>query len=179
MRRVAVVGSSGSGKSTVARRLADLLDAPYVELDALHWGSGWTAATPEEMRERVLAATRGETWVVDGNYQGKIGSLVLDRADTVVWVDPPRRRSMWQVTQRTLRRVLTRQELWNGNRESARGLRFWSGEESVLWWAWHSHGEVRARNEAAMTRAQGSPTGAAWHRLRSRRDVERLLEPLR
>lgn len=179
MRRVSVVGSSGSGKSTLARRLAVLLDAPYVELDALHWGSDWTAATAEELRKRVEAAISGDTWVVDGNYQSKLGSLVQDRADTVVWVNPPRWRSMWQVTRRTLRRVVTRQELWNGNRESVRGLRFWSGEESVLWWAWHSHDDVRERNEAAMADAAASPTGAVWHRLRRRRDIERFFASLR
>jgi adenylate kinase family enzyme len=173
MRRVSVVGSSGSGKSRVARRLATALDAPYVELDALHWGSDWTAASPEELRERVDAATRGDRWVVDGNYQGKIGTLVQDRADTVVWVNPPRWRSMWQVTTRTWRRVLTRQELWNGNRETAGGLRFWIGEESVLWWAWNSYDMIGERYEAAMSQAPA--TGVAWHRLRSRREVERFL----
>lgn len=173
MRKVSVVGSSGSGKSTVARRLATALDAPYVELDALHWGRNWTAASAEELRQSVAAATSGETWVVDGNYQAKIGTLVQDRADTVVWVNPPRWRSMGQVVRRTLRRVVTRQELWNGNRESARGLRFWSGEESVLWWAWTSYATVRDRYEAAM--ADAATTGVVWHRLRSRRDIERLL----
>ena len=177
MQRISVVGSSGSGKSTVARRLATTLGAPYVELDALHWGPDWTAATAEELRERVELATSGSSWVVDGNYQGKIGTLVWDRADTVVWVNPPRWRAMWQSVSRAARRAATGKELWNGNRESWDFLRVWRGEESILWWAWTSYATVQERTEAAMT--EGPHVDLEWHRLRTREDVARFLDNLR
>ncbi|TQN32852.1 hypothetical protein FHX37_2837 [Haloactinospora alba] len=96
MRRISVVGCSGSGKSTLSRRLADSLDVPHIELDALHWGPGWSPATAEELSERVGRVTAADAWVVDGNYRSKIGTLVWERADTVVWLDPPR----WRVVAR-------------------------------------------------------------------------------
>ncbi|KAA1419017.1 hypothetical protein F0U44_11175 [Nocardioides humilatus] len=173
MKRVSVVGSSGAGKTTLARRLADAIDAPHVELDALFWGAGWTQATADELAARVVEATGADAWVVDGNYQSKVGTLVWNRADTVVWIDASRWRSMSQVVGRTVRRIATRQELWNGNRESWQGLCFWRGEDSILWWAWTSHARVRERYLEAMT--QASSSGPEWHRLRTRRDVARFL----
>lgn len=177
MRRVSVVGSSGAGKSTVARRLAETLDVPYVELDALHWGPGWAAASGPELAERIEAATAGDGWVVDGNYWSKVGPQVWARADAVVWVSPPRWRTMWQSVTRTVRRAATGQELWNGNRERWSGLMFWRGEESILWWAWTTYSRTQARYARAMADTRWSHL--TFHRLRTRRDVERLVADLR
>ncbi|MBU6424050.1 MAG: AAA family ATPase [Chloroflexota bacterium] len=120
MRRVSVVGITGAGKTTFARALAQRLGVPFIELDALHWGPGWSAATPEELARRVREATAADAWVVDGGYWGKIGGLVWSRADTVVWLDPPWLLTFVRILQRTIRRSLARTDLWNGNRESLR-----------------------------------------------------------
>ncbi|MFC6286256.1 AAA family ATPase [Nocardioides sp. GCM10027113] len=173
MKRIAVVGSSGSGKTTVAKRLAEALSAPYVELDALHWGPKWSAATKDELGERVAAATTGERWVVDGNYWSKIGPQVWATADTVVWVSPPRWRAMWQSVTRTFRRAATRQELWAGNRESWRGLMFWRGEDSILWWAWTTYARTQERYAQAMDDPQWQHLD--FHRLRTRRETDRFI----
>lgn len=174
MRRVSVVGCSGSGKSTVARKLADILGVPCVELDAIHWRSGWVEEEPDVFVDRVREATRGDAWVIDGNYQSKVGTLVWELAELVVWVNPPRWRVMVQVTLRTLRRAARREELWNGNREGWGGLRLWSSSDSVIRWAWESYAPQIERYEAAM--ADPSHAHLRFVRLRSRRDVERFLE---
>ena len=171
--RISVVGSSGSGKTTLARRLADVLGVEAVELDSIHWGPGWTPRDPDEIRARVLAATAGESWVVDGNYQSILGTMVLERADLVAWVNPPRWRAMSRSVRRTAVRAATGVELWSGNRESWRGLMFWRGESSVVWWAWISYARTTERYERAM--AEAPSDGPRWHRLRTRRDVERLV----
>lgn len=176
MNRISVVGCSGSGKSTMARQLSEILGAPHIELDALHWGPDWSAATQEELRDKVLRATSGGAWVVDGNYQSKIGRLVWRQADTVVWLDPSRPRVMWQSLKRTLNRVLTGQELWNGNRENWRGFMVWRGDESILRWAWTSYPRIKAHYEAAMADPQNE--GLVFHRLRSRKEVARFLNAL-
>lgn len=172
MKRISVVGSSGSGKTVVARRLAEALDVPHVELDALHWGPGWSAATDAELSERVRAATAGERWVVDGNYWSKIGPQVWATADTVVWVSPPRWRATLQAVTRTVRRAATHQELWGGNRESWRGLLFWR-RDSILWWAWTTY----PRTQERYARALDDPRWAHlnFHRLRTRREADRFL----
>ena len=172
--RVSVVGSSGSGKSTVARRLADILGVPYIELDAIHWRPGWVEEEPDVFADRVREATRGDAWVIDGNYQSKVGTLVWGPAELVVWVNPPRWRVMVQVILRTLRRAVTREELWNGNREGWGGLRLWSPSDSVIRWAWDSYGPQVKRYEAAM--ADPRHSHLRFVRLRSKREVERFLE---
>ena len=141
--RIAVVGTSGSGKTTVARKLAERLGLPHVELDALFHGPGWTETPVEEFRRQVASATEAEGWVVDGNYETRLGDLVLERADTVVWLDLPLPLALSRVTRRTIRRIRTREELWSGNRESWRGGFF--GWESMFVWTIRTH--VRRRRE--------------------------------
>ncbi|MEW6283544.1 MAG: adenylate kinase, partial [Candidatus Eremiobacterota bacterium] len=114
--RIHVVGVTASGKSTMARRLADRQGVPHVELDALYWEADWTPARPADFRDRVERALAGEAWVVDGSYL-MIRDLIWSRADTVVWLDFSLPRILWQLLRRTLRRVARRETLWNGNRE--------------------------------------------------------------
>jgi adenylate kinase family enzyme len=176
VRRVSVVGTSGSGKSTVARQLADILGVPHLELDAVHHQPGWEPLPTDEFRRIVAARAAGDCWVIDGNY-GRVRDLVWARADTVVWLDLPKRTVMRQVIWRTLRRVALRRELWNGNRERWQNFFTWDPEQSVISWAWHKHAPDRARYAAAAA----SPANAhlRFIRLTSRRDVARFLAEAR
>jgi len=121
VKRVAILATaSGCGKTTVGRALAAALEVPFVELDAIHWQAGWTELDASELQRRVAPLAALDAWVMDGSYRSKLGDLVLERADTVVWLDLPRRVWLPRLVVRTLRRVVTREELWNGNRESLR-----------------------------------------------------------
>jgi adenylate kinase family enzyme len=131
MQRVSVVGTSGSGKTSFARRLASRLGVAHVELDSLHWEPGWRSADREAFRARARAALSGESWVCDGNYH-VVRDLVWSRADTVVWLDFPLPVILWRLTSRILHRTLGRQELWNGNREKL-WVHFFSRESLYLW----------------------------------------------
>lgn len=173
MRRVMVVGCSGSGKTTLARRLAARLHAEHVELDSIFHQPGWTPLPRDEFRARLEPRLAAERWVVDGNYDDTVGDLVIARADTVAWLDLPRTRVMRQVVARTLRRVVRREELWNGNRERWANLFDPRPEENIILWAFTRHPRYRVRYE----RKSGDPAfaHAVWHRLRTPRDVEDLL----
>jgi adenylate kinase family enzyme len=172
VRRVSVVGNSGSGKSTLARELAAALAVPHVELDSLFHQPGWVPLPEDEFRRVAGAAAAGDGWVMDGNYSA-VRPIVWARADTVVWLDLPRRTVMRQVVWRTLRRGVTRQELWNGNRESLRNFLTWAPEESIISWAWHNHGKYRDRYGAAA--ADPANAHLTFVRLTSRRDITRFL----
>jgi adenylate kinase family enzyme len=145
MQRILVVGTSGSGKTQMARALSVRLGLPHFELDALHWEPNWTETPTDRLRERVLAATAGAGWIVDGNYS-KIRDILWPRADTVVWLDFSLPVVLWRVTARTFRRMWTGEVLWSGNRESAR-LTFFS-RHSILLWALQTHALNRRRYSA-------------------------------
>ncbi|HUZ68427.1 MAG TPA: hypothetical protein VMU65_01835 [Candidatus Saccharimonadales bacterium] len=168
MRRVAVIGSSGSGKTWLASRLAAALGIPHVELDAIHHGPDWAAMPAEEMRSELdLCCAADSAWVADGNYQTKGGDLVRERADTVVWLDLPRRTVMRQLLLRTLRHALRRERLWNGNRESLRDVLSSDPERSVIVWAWTHHTPQRLE--------YGAQIDERWVRLTDRAGVRRFL----
>jgi adenylate kinase family enzyme len=181
IQRVVIVGTTGSGKTTFAAHLAGRLGVPHVELDALHWEANWTEADLDRFRVRVERAVSQEAWVVDGNYH-VVRDLVWPRAEAVVWLDFRLSVILWRLVRRTARRVFTREELWNGNRE--RFLTQVATRDSILLWALrtyrrrrrnypplfnrpeHAHlAVVRLRSPRAAQRwladaAQGNPTGA-------------------
>jgi adenylate kinase family enzyme len=135
MQRISIIGTCGAGKTTLAQALSARLGIPRVELDALYHGPGWTETPRDLFRERVSQAVSGPEWVVDGNYSA-VRDLVWARADTVVWLDYPFPVTFSRVTRRTLRRLLTQEELWNGNRES---LRLHFSRDSLLVFAVRTH----------------------------------------
>src|ERR1700689_1509181 len=110
MRRVAVVGNSGSGKTTLAAAVAQTLGVPHLELDSVFQQPGWKPLDKDLFRVRVAEFAAGDGWVIDGNYSS-VQDLVWQRADTVLWIDLPRRTVMRQLVRRTLRRMVTREEL--------------------------------------------------------------------
>jgi adenylate kinase family enzyme len=170
MQRISVVGNSGSGKTTVAQAIAAELSLPYLELDGVFHQPDWQPLDSEEFRRIVSEFTVAESWVVDGGYSA-VSDIVWARADTVIWVDPPRHRLMRQLVPRTLRRMATGTELWNGNQERWRYL--FPREESVLLFAWTNHRRLRARYESA----QADPENAhlTFVRLRTPEETAALL----
>ena len=129
----------------MARRLAELHDLDYVELDALHWGPNWTPRPDDELRARVSEAIAADAWVVDGNYTGKLGDLVLDRAELVVWLDLPLRVTLPRLWSRTRRRMREQTALWGGNRENWRDVLF--SRDSLFVWALRTHRPRRTQYE--------------------------------
>jgi adenylate kinase family enzyme len=173
VQRISVVGNSGSGKTTVARAIAAALGVPHLELDSVFHQPDWQPLETEEFRRVVSEFTAAGAWVVDGNYSG-VRDIVWDRADTVVWVDPPRHRVMRQLVARTMRRMATGAELWNGNRERWRYL--FRPEESIIAWAWTQHHKYRDRYLAA----QADPANAhlSFMRVRTPAEIAALLRDL-
>jgi len=144
--RIVITGTSGAGKTTLARILAHRLAIPHIELDAINWQANWhdlSHSDPDEFVRRVTDAIRVDSWVVDGNY-GPVRDLVWQRATHLIWLDYSRPRIMAQVIARSLVRAVLRTELWAGNRER------WShmlDSTHPIRWAWSTH--ARRRRETA------------------------------
>jgi adenylate kinase family enzyme len=144
--RVVVVGTSGSGKTTLARALASRFDVPFIEMDALNWGPNWGMRDTETFRESVDRATSGKFWVADGNY-GRARDIHWGRATALIWLNYGMVRCFWQVLNRCVVRIVTREKIFSGNVESFR-LTFLD-RESLLWWVLTTHGPRRKRFEAS------------------------------
>lgn len=172
-RRVVVVGSSGAGKTTWARALARSLGCRHIELDELFWGPGWTQKSPTEFRRLVAAAVAADAWVVEGNYS-TVRDLIWPRAEAVVWLNLGFVRVLGRSLRRTLARVVSRQPLWHGNRESlARAL---LSRRSILWWVITTF--HRRRRQFAALRAAGVYPHLAWFEIRRPAQADRCLRLL-
>ena len=171
--RIVVVGSSGAGKSTLARELSRRLRMPRLELDSLHHQPGWTELPEPEFRARVAAVTAAPRWVIDGNYRA-VRDIVWPSADTLVWLDLSRPRVTLRVVRRTLGRLISRRELWNGNRERVRMALSWDPQRSIIRWAWVQHPVTRAGYESAIR--EPAHAHLAVHRLRSPAQVRGFLD---
>jgi hypothetical protein len=172
MQRINVIGSSNSGKTTLARALAARLGFTYVELDALFWGPGWTPVPTEEFRRRVADALAAPTWVADGGYQ-VARDITWGRADTIVWLDYPLRVVLRRWAGRTARRIRTQEEFWphTGNRESLRNQLRPGG---LLWWILRHH---RGKRRRTLERLSSRPDLTVV-RLRTPREADAWLESI-
>ncbi len=170
MNRIVVIGTTGSGKSTLGERLAGRLGVPFVDLDMLNWGPDWTPAPLPEFRRRAEGALAGERWVVAGNYS-VLRDIVWGRADTLLWLDYPLPLVLWRLLRRTLRRTLLREELWAGNRERLRTQ--FASRDSLFIWALKTH--YRRRREMPHLLARPEYALLLTYRFHWPSEVERWL----
>ncbi|WP_037605998.1 P-loop NTPase family protein [Streptacidiphilus rugosus] len=139
MERILVVGVTGAGKSTLARTLSARLGLPFHEMDALYFdGPDWSVNS--RLTEDVTGLTAEPRWIIDSLGYPEVRDLLWTRADTVIWLDYPRRVVMPRVLRRSFRRSVTREALFGGNRETWTG---WLSREHPAWWAWSQHGTRR------------------------------------
>lgn len=170
MTRLVVIGPSGSGKTRLAARLAERLHARHVEIDALWHGPNWENCGPEELRARVSAATKGNDWISDGTYHSIIGDLVLERAETVAWLDLPVMLVIWRLVRRSWVRKRDNVVLWNGNREDR-----WLNQ--IRWLIWPAFRRAFENRRDLPARFARHPQ-LHVHRLRSDSEVEGFLQSI-
>ena len=172
VRRFLITGGPGSGKTVLARELAAALGVPHIELDALYHRPGWRPADPVEFRAEVSRLIEQPGWVVDGNYHGPgVAAVVRAKTDLIIALDLPRPVVLCRLLRRTARRVLTGEELWNGNRETLRQLV--NPRTSLLLYAHRTFGKDRRR--AAADELASRSGGTAAVRLRSAGSVRRFV----
>lgn len=161
--RVNIIGTSGSGKTTFGRQLAEILKIPFIELDAIFWGPNWSPSEDQALLSKLSKALEGENWVLDGNYT-RTTAVKWERVEVVVWLDFSFPRTLCQAVSRAIQRLLSKEELWpgTGNRES---LRMLFSKESIVLWTITSYGRKRKN----IIRMMEAPEYAhiQFHRLRS------------
>lgn len=175
MRKINVIGTSASGKSTFGRKLAAALDVEYIEMDALMWGPNWTVTPDDLFFPKVEAALAGKDgWVLDGNYTRTI-PIKCKEVDTVVWIDLPFWLNLKQSVQRALRRIWTQQEMWPGTGNVEQWGRLFSRDSIVLWMV-RVYWRNRKRNAGLLTAEEYAHID--FVRLRSHREMTAFLQDL-
>jgi len=173
--RVSVQGISGSGKTTLGRELERRLGVRHLETDALVHGPGWAETPDEELRTLLLEfMAKGDRWVIDSDYRRKVGTMVLEAADTVIWLDMPLHVCLHRLWRRTRRRISGNEPLWNDNQESWRTALV--GWDSLFVYAVRKHVTQRRRLPALLGRPELAHLRVV--RLRSPRQLRRWLDAL-
>jgi adenylate kinase family enzyme len=175
--RIAVIGTAGAGKTTLARAIAARLSLPHIELDAINWQAGWRDLDRHDRSEfvrRVTVAIQAEAWVVDGGYNS-IRDILYRRATHLVWLDYERPVIIARVIRRSLLRAFLRTELWagTGNRERWRHL---LRPSHPIRWAWSTW--RRRRWETAERLRKTEYAHLVVLRLRRPRDARQAIEIL-
>jgi adenylate kinase family enzyme len=176
-KRIIVVGTSGSGKTHVAKAIAAKLGIKYICNDSLIWRANWELVLKSERRPAFAEATDCDAWVIDGNVTTTTSpenALLLERADTILWLDLPRRTVFKQVILRTIKRVLTREELWHGNRETLRTS--FLSKESIIVWSIQTYPKYKAKYAEIFADEQWAHLKRI--RLTRKRQVQNWLESL-
>lgn len=144
MKRVNVVGTSGSGKSTFSQKLAVKLNYPYLELDAMYWKPYWGESSDDELFDKLEQAVSQDTWILDGNYNRTV-PIKWSNVDVVIWIDYSLPRTFYQAIKRAITRIVVAENLWDkpGTKETFK--KTFLSKDSILLWTLKTHKSNRAR----------------------------------
>ena len=176
-RRIVVWGATGSGKTTVARRLGESLDLGVVELDSIRHANGWDSTGWDDFRAILTQRLDGFTdgWVCEGSYH-QVMDVYLSRAESLIWLHIPWRLSFWRLLKRTVVRARDQQPLYNEHGPHESWRQTFLSSKSILWWSINSH---VARNRVIPQRIAALPPHIRVYELRTARTVDAFLSQLR
>lgn len=169
MDRIMIIGFSGGGKSTLARKMGEILGIEPTHFDRLHWLPNWVESTREYKREMVKPVLERDRWIIDGNYRHIYWQERLELADTVIFIDVNRFTCLRQAWKRScIYKGKTRPDMGEGCIEKI-------DLEFVKWVFWDGR-KQRKRNLETMEllKSQGKDT----YILKSRRAINRFLKGL-
>lgn len=146
MKKINIIGTSASGKSTFSELLATELDYPLIEMDRLFWKANWQESSDEEFFSELQQAMAGKTWVLDGNYS-RTNFIKWPNVDTVIWIDYSFGRTVFQAFKRAISRIVNKTELWGkkGNVETFR--RTFCSKKSIILWTLTNYWSNKKRYE--------------------------------
>ncbi|MEM9602613.1 MAG: adenylate kinase [Pseudomonadota bacterium] len=172
MKRINVIGTTGSGKTHFSRALATRLDCPCIEMDQLFWKPGWTPSSDDVFFSALKRAIAGDRWVLDGNYS-RTQDIKWDRADTIVWLDFGFLRTLLQLIRRTFARARSQEEIWPGTGNTETFAKALLSRDSILLWCVRNHARNRRRYAALMV--SSDYPGVDRVRLRTSAEVRAFL----
>jgi len=170
-KRIIVIGSSCSGKSTFAKQLANNMRLDYIQLDQLHWLPQWQERPADQFMALIAEHTAKQQWVVDGNYS-VVRDMLWPRATTIIWLNLPFHLVYYRAISRTIRRVLTQEKLYSDNVETF--SHSFLSKESIPWWVLITFHAKRKRYGSLL--AQLDSTKINVVELRTKQQVDHYLK---
>lgn len=152
-KKINIVGTSGSGKSTFSKRLSTMLSREYIEMDALFWNENWSCPSEDVFLSRLKIALEKSEWILDGNYSNTI-PVKWKNIDMVIWLDFSFSRTFFQALKRAITRIFTKEELWAGNKETFK--KTFLSKDSILLWTIKTYKRNRIQYEMMMLSEQYS-----------------------
>ncbi|MDD0852119.1 hypothetical protein HBN50_03380 [Halobacteriovorax sp. GB3] len=171
MKRIIVIGVTGSGKSTFSKKLSNILGLKYIQLDELFWLPNWEMTPDDQFFKKIDEATKDSSWIIDGNYN-RTNHIHWPKADTVIWIDLPLWLTFYQNLSRSFNRALFRKEIWEGTGNKESFSRMFS-KDSIVRWLFKTYRPHKKRNEDRLKSIEYSHIN--FHRLRSRREISDFL----
>jgi adenylate kinase family enzyme len=149
--RISIIGTSCSGKTTLAKQLSSILNIPHIQLDEFNWLPNWKERPLEEFMQLIDNATLSESWICDGNYD-KSRNLVWQRTTHIIWLNFPFHIVFRRALVRTIKRAWTKEELFSGNRESWQQSFF--SKDSILLWVIQTHHKRKKKYNALLSKVE-------------------------
>lgn len=174
MQKIIVVGTTSSGKSRLAAKIAAKLNIHHIQLDSLFWKANWGETPDAEFFEKIKKEIAHDQWVIDGNYT-RTRHITWKEADTIIWIDLPFWLTFYQNVSRSVQRAITQKELWEGTGNKESFAKMFSSDSIILWLLKTYHANIK-KYEKDMSDPQYSHL--KFIRLRSRREVEQFVSQL-
>ena len=168
--RINIIGTAGSGKSTFGKSIAEKLNAPYIQIDELHWKPNWEESADEEFFPKLEKALSRDSWVLDGNYTRTI-PIKWKRVQMVVYLDLPFHVVLYRIVKRSLLRGIKNEELWHGNRETV-WKHLFTRDSMILWTIRSFHKNREKYTELFATKEYSHIN---FVRLRTKKEVENFV----
>ena len=172
-KKIIIIGSSSTGKSTLALAISKKLKIPHQELDAFYWEENWTRANTEQFRQRVEQFTNQTHWVLDGNFQ-IARDLIWPQATHIIWLDYNLPIILYRFFIRSIRRSLFKEKLWNNNRETIWGSMIC--KDSLFLWILKTY-KRNKKNFSQLLEEKSYPQ-ARFIRLKSPQDTKVFLSSI-
>lgn len=164
MKRIVIIGSGGAGKSTLAKRLGEILQIKVIHLDKLYWRPNWVETPKDEWIQTVTELLKKDSWILDGNFGGTM-EMRLEACDTAIFLDLSRTVCLYRVLKRRLTyRKTNRPDMAEGCHEKV-NLEF-------LGWIWNFRQTTRPKIEERLKKIE---SGKTVIRLKSAQEMENFI----
>lgn len=173
MKRIVIIGTSCSGKTTLAKKLSKILGVTHIELDVLHWKQNWIERRNDEFISLVEDAVKENEWISDGNYS-MARDILWSHATTIIWLNYPFSLVLYRSIFRSFKRSVTKEIVFSGNRESFKRAFF--SRESIILWVIKTHNIKKKKYSKILYSEEHS--GLEIIELRSQADTNKFIKSL-